>query len=156
VLWHFVASDRLTFDSLCHILLHSPTLKKTFHTICRYFRQSVGVQSLAWWLAFKFRTLLTWLGLCTLQPLLVSCGSELHLFLYFCFWSFRNIAQVFCVVELSGVISTTYFDVKCGNFVLVFVLLAAKLWVLLTVIFNLLYHNFFNPYPANVENRVSS
>jgi hypothetical protein len=82
-------------------------------TTCRYFRQSVDDQSLAWWFVFKFRTVLTWLGLCTLQSLLVSCGSELHFFLYFCFWSFRNIAHVFCVVSAksavhSGAISANY------------------------------------------------
>ena len=104
---------------------------------------------MALWLVFKFRTLLTWLGLCTLQSFLVSCGSELRLFSYFCFWSFRSIAQVFCVVQLSGAISANYFDVKCGNIVLVFVLLASKLWVLFIVIFNLLYHNLFNCYSFN-------
>jgi hypothetical protein len=46
--------------------------------------------------------------------------------------SFRNIAQVFSVVcaksvELFGAIAANYFDVKWGNFVLVFVLLEAKL-----------------------------
>lgn len=137
---------------VCQPVSYSPTFphpNKTLHTICRYFRQSVGVQSLAWWLVFKFRTLLVWLGLCILQSFLVSCGSELRLFIYFCFWTSRNIAQVFCVVELSAAVSADYFDVKCGNFVLVCVLLASELWVLFIVIFNLLYHNLFNCYSFN-------
>jgi hypothetical protein len=115
-----------------------PHPNKTFGTTSRYFRQSVGVQSLAWWLVCKFRTDLTCVGLCTLQDMRCWAQSVL-IFL------FLDFPHVFCVVsansvELSGVISAYYFDVKWRSFVLVFVLLAAKRWVMFIAILILWYH----------------